>query len=260
MFKAYVICTTPRSGSTLLCRLLASTGKTGNPDSFYHKPQFMAEWAAEWGVAKEERNSPDSFDRAYLAAAIQAGRANTDIFGIRLQSGYLPLLSKTLDQIYPGCNTDAERFSQAFGEPLYIHLSRSDKVAQAVSLVRAEQSGLWHRNADGTDYERLGAAQDPSYDFNRLHREILNLTKEDLGWSAWFANQEIKPYCVSYEQLSERPNDTLQDICRAVGVGLDGISDIKPRLAKLSDVINDEWIRRYNSDASHIGYPRKIFE
>ncbi|GAB0114311.1 hypothetical protein AcidC75_18350 [Acidisoma sp. C75] len=217
----------------------------------------MAEWAEEWGIAKEERNSSGSFDRAYLAAAIKAGRAGTGVFGIRLQYEYLSLLSKTLDQIYPGRNTDAERFRQAFGEPLYIHLSRSDKVAQAVSLVRAEQSGLWHLNDDGTDYERFGKAQDPSYDFNRLHREVLELTRGDQAWSQWFASQQIKPYCVSYGQLSECPNDTLQGICRAIGISLEGISNIKPRLAKLSDVINDEWIRRYNSDAGRVAYPLK---
>ena len=256
MFKVYIICTTPRSGSTLLCRLLASTGKTGNPDSFYHKPRFMAEWAAEWGLAKKGGESPVAFDRAYLAGALEAGRAGTDIFGMRLQYEYLPLLSKTLDQIYPGFKTDANRFKQAFGDPLYIHLSRSDKVAQAVSLVRAEQSGLWHLNADGTDYERVGRAQEPSYDFNRLHREVIELAKEDQAWSEWFIDQEIEPYRISYELLSERPGDTLQGVCHALGANPAGIADITPNLAKLSDAINEEWIRRYKSDISTAAYSR----
>lgn len=255
MFKAYLICTTPRSGSTLLCKLLASTGKTGHPDSFYHKPQFMAEWAAEWGVAKKEGDSPGAFDRAYLAAAIEAGRAGTDIFGMRLQYGYMPLLLKTLDQIYPGLDSDNDRFKQAFGKPLYIHLSRSDKVAQAVSLVRAEQSGLWHLNADGTDYERLGAAQEPSYDFNRLHREVLELAREDQAWSEWFASQEIEPYRISYERLSAHPDDTLRGVCDALGAELPGTIDIKPALAKLSDSINAEWMQRYQSDVSEAANP-----
>ncbi|MEM1201062.1 MAG: Stf0 family sulfotransferase, partial [Pseudomonadota bacterium] len=30
-FDAYVICTSPRSGSTLLCKLLAPTGIAGKP-------------------------------------------------------------------------------------------------------------------------------------------------------------------------------------------------------------------------------------
>ena len=47
MLDGYIICGTPRTGSTLLCNLLASTKKTGNPDSFYGR-KFMPAWAEEW--------------------------------------------------------------------------------------------------------------------------------------------------------------------------------------------------------------------
>ena len=252
MFNAYIICTTPRSGSTLLCRLLASTGRTGNPDSFYHRPHFMAEWATEWGVAESEADSPGTFDRSYLAAAIEAGRAGTGIFGMRLQYSYLTLLSRTLDLIYPGLESDADRFVCAFGEPLYIHLSREDKVAQAVSLIRAEQSGLWHLSADGTAYERVGTPQDPYYDFDRIHREVATLSAEDAAWSGWFIAQKIEPHRVSYEMLSEHSNDTLQGIFQALGGSLKGIDTVAPSLSKLSDTVNAEWIERYNVDLAKI--------
>ena len=37
-YESYVLCTSPRSGSTLLCKLLAATGVAGNPDSYFHRP------------------------------------------------------------------------------------------------------------------------------------------------------------------------------------------------------------------------------
>ena len=40
---SYALCATPRSGSTLLCDLLADTGVAGRPDSFF-RPQAIAEW------------------------------------------------------------------------------------------------------------------------------------------------------------------------------------------------------------------------
>ena len=46
MFDAYIICGTPRTGSTLLCKLLASTGTSGDPHSFYRR-QDLPEWAEE---------------------------------------------------------------------------------------------------------------------------------------------------------------------------------------------------------------------
>nr|WP_245766264.1 Stf0 family sulfotransferase [Sulfitobacter brevis] len=44
-----MICATPRSGSTLLCTLLRSTGIAGDPNSYF-RPNDVAEWALEWGL------------------------------------------------------------------------------------------------------------------------------------------------------------------------------------------------------------------
>ena len=45
----------------------------------------------------------------------------------------------------------------------YLHLSREDKLAQAVSDLKAEQSGLWHVFTDGSERETT----DPSYRIRR---------------------------------------------------------------------------------------------
>ncbi|WP_246682224.1 Stf0 family sulfotransferase [Mesorhizobium sp. B3-2-1] len=49
MFDGYIICGTPRTGSTLLCKLLAATGTTADPHSFYRR-QDVSEWAEDWGL------------------------------------------------------------------------------------------------------------------------------------------------------------------------------------------------------------------
>jgi LPS sulfotransferase NodH len=46
----FVICATPRTGSTLLCALLAATGVAGRPESIYWA-EDRADWAEEWGVS-----------------------------------------------------------------------------------------------------------------------------------------------------------------------------------------------------------------
>jgi LPS sulfotransferase NodH len=248
MPASYIICTTPRSGSTLLCRLLASTGRAGNPDSFYHRDEFMREWAAEWGLPDADKTSRSDFDRAYLDAARRAGEAGTGIFGLRLQQEYMGLLSETLDRLYPGLPSDAHRLEQAFGTIVYIHLTRADKVAQAVSLVKAEQSGLWHRNADGTDYERLGLPREPAYDFKSIHREVAALEEAERAWIAWFDRHRIRPISLSYEALADHPAETVIEICRALRTDPPAEGTIKPPLAKLSDAVSLEWIGRYRAD------------
>ena len=51
-------------------------------------------------------------------------------------------LLKRLELFYPDQPCDRARLQSAFGSPLYLHLSRNDKVAQAVSRLMAEQTGL----------------------------------------------------------------------------------------------------------------------
>ena len=53
-FDSCLICATPRTGSTLLCGLLASTKVAGQPESYFREPDEQL-WAARWGIAR----SPD---------------------------------------------------------------------------------------------------------------------------------------------------------------------------------------------------------
>lgn len=46
---AYLLCGTPRTGSTLLCSLLSSTGVLGHPESYFREPD-EAVWARRFGL------------------------------------------------------------------------------------------------------------------------------------------------------------------------------------------------------------------
>jgi trehalose 2-sulfotransferase len=208
----------------------------------------MREWAVEWGLPDFQTTFAKDFDTAYVRAAIRAGKAGTKVFGLRLQKENLRLLSETLDRIFPGLPSDASRLEHAFGTILYIHLTRADKVAQAASLVRAQQSGLWHAAPDGTEIERLSAPQNPHYDFDKIHKEVRDLEAQDAGWNDWLGRQEITPMRVQYEGFAADPAKTLIDICKALGVEAPEAQSIRPAVAKLSDELSLEWIRRYRAD------------
>ena len=150
--SSYIIAATPRSGSTLLCDLLSGTGIAGQPHSYYRREDIL-DYARTWGVSSPDVIGDEAFERTYLEAVRRAGAAQTGIFGLRLMWSSVAELSARLSAIHPDRLDDSVRFELAFGKPLYIHLSRRDKVAQAVSLLKAKQSGLWHRAADGTERE-----------------------------------------------------------------------------------------------------------
>jgi LPS sulfotransferase NodH len=246
MLDGYIICGTPRTGSTLLCNLLVSA-KAGNPDSFYGRT-FMADWAREWALPARDWMSERDFNIAYLDAAIRAGKGKTGIFGLRLMRENLDELSAALDQIFPGLPSDRARFEKAFGKILYLHLSRADKLAQAVSFIKAQQTGLWHIAPDGTEIERLAPPQEPEYDFERIRHEVMTLESYDAAWNTWFEAQDITPLRIFYERLSENPAQTLARICDALGILAPHADHVKPGVAKLSDATSLDWMRRYQMD------------
>lgn len=246
-FDAYIICATPRTGSTLLCDLLASTGRTGAPDSFFSR-KFMLWWADQWGVPPAETLGEPAFSKAYLASAIRAGKGGTGMFGLRLMRDSVDDLDGLIDRVYPGMPPGKARHQKAFGTVLYIHLYREDKLAQAVSLVKAEQTGLWHVARDGSEIERLGPPGEPVYDFERLQSELTELENGDLAWLSWFAEQNISPLRVSYDHLSADPASALIRICDDLGVGAPDRASIRPGVAKLADAVSRQWMDQCRRD------------
>lgn len=209
----------------------------------------MPAWAEEWRLPARDTMSEREFNIAYLNAAVAAGKGGTGIFGLRLMRENLDELSAILDQIFPQLPSDKARLEKAFGRILYIHLSREDKLAQAISLVKAEQTGLWHIAPDGTEIERLAPPQEPHYDFARINREVLELESYDRAWNSWFAAQGIEPLRIGYETLSANPAAALIGICKALGIQPPNAREVSPGVAKLSDETSLDWMRRYRSDA-----------
>jgi len=246
-FDGYVLCGTPRTGSTLLCGLLAATKVAGDPDSFFRR-QIVDWWAGEWGLPGRATMAAKDFDAAYLEAAIAAGKGGTPVFGLRLMRENLEELAAMLDGLFPALPSDRARLERAFGRLLYIHLFREDKLAQAISLIKAEQTGLWHVAPDGTEVERLAPPAEPRYDFARIHREVTALESYDAAWNDWFDEEGIEPLRVGYETLSAEPAATLARLCAALGVPPPDAGGVRPGVAKLSDETSTEWARRYRLD------------
>jgi LPS sulfotransferase NodH len=221
----------------------------GRPDSFFRRESIL-EWADDFNVSVVEWDDDRQFDQSYLAAAHQEGKAGTPVFGMRLMWESVADLSKRLESFYPGLPSDSARFRSAFGSPRYLHLAREDKVAQAVSLLKAEQSGLWHVFADGTERERLGPGQAPAYDSNELLELVSQLKEDDAAWTRWFDQQEVEPVCISYEALSTEPQAVLATVLSFLGLDPDIAGDVKPRTAKLADSESCNWAARFRKESA----------
>jgi LPS sulfotransferase NodH len=246
-FTSYILCATPRSGTTLLCDLLEATGVAGRPNSYFRR-QNISDWAREWGIPRGDFADAEGFERAYLAAARRIGTDATPTFGLRLMWGSAVEFFAQLGRLYPELPDDPARLQQAFGPTLYVHVSRQDKVAQAVSRLRAEQGGLWHRAADGSDRERSSASQPVAYDGAGLASFLAEAEAEDAAWNVWFDRYGIAPLRLTYEGLSADPQATVAQILAALGQDPAIAATVMPRTAKLADATSLEWAARFRRE------------
>lgn len=117
---SYLVCVTPRTGSSLLCGLLASTGVAGRPESYFRRPDERS-WAARWRIIR----SPDgAFSYAdYVKAALAAGRTDNGVFAARLMWGTLDEVTGKLRAIYPDVSGgDVGLLNRAFGHMRFVYL------------------------------------------------------------------------------------------------------------------------------------------
>ncbi|MEM7060155.1 MAG: Stf0 family sulfotransferase [Pseudomonadota bacterium] len=246
-YKSYVICTSSRSGSTLLCRLLAATGVAGAPDSHFHEPSIDA-----WLKYYDLKPGPECSDAQILdlifKAALTEGTAGTAVFGLRLQRHSFDFFAAQLAKRHPGLSKDVDTFQAEFGRTQFIYLTRQDKVEQAVSYVKAEQSGLWHMAPDGTELERLSAPQVPVYDADAIKARVEELSALDAAWLDWFTSQAIEPLRITYTDLSADPVLVLRRILEALGLDPETAEGVQPGVAKLADQVSHDWVQRFRRD------------
>lgn len=247
-YASYMICTAPRSGSTLLCRLLAETGVAGRPASHFHEPS-LAEWTRRLGVDPGPAASDREVVEACIQAALSRGRSDNGVFGLRLQRPSFDFFFSQLALVQADGGSERARFEGVFGRTLFIHLSRADKVEQAVSCLKAEQTGLWHVAADGSDLERVGPPRAPAYDGQKLQAWVEAMVGYDRDWNAWFAAEAITPVRIAYDDLSADPKETVRRVLGALGLDPAAADRVSPSVRKMADDTNRDWAARFRAEA-----------
>ena len=181
----------------------------------------------------------------FAKAAIKAGRTANGVFAARIMWG-------TMDELVLGL-TSSDRPSdepattvlgRVFGPLEYVYLRREDIVAQAVSLLIAEQTQLWHQTE-----ERPGAmAAEPSYNFEAIKERVQALQADNRAWEAWFTANGVMPHRVVYSDLERRPEAAIQGILNHLGVALPRSITISTPDIRLAREINRQWISRYQRE------------
>lgn len=224
--------------------MLAATGCAGKPESYFHVPSFER-WLEVFDFRETAFSSRQGALHAIFGAAIERGTTENGIFGLRMQRGSFDYFRKQLSLVSSEPMNDVARIETVFGSTTFVHLSREDWIDQAISLLRAEQTGLWHRNADGTELERRTHSNEPEYDAEAIARHVDDLTALDSSWESWFQSQELQPLRITYDALSRDPQDVLSSVLSEIQCDPGIAKTVATPTAKLADSESEEWKKRF---------------
>lgn len=228
--------------------LLAGTGIAGLPNSHFHVPSLAA-WLKSYELDRNDLSSDRDAMSAVFEAARKRGTGDTGMFGLRLQRESFDFFIRQVGQLYSDEQTDVGRITAAFGPTKFLYLTRLNKLDQAISLVKATQTGLWHKAADGSDLERhAGARGDLQYDFRAISQALAEVTTLDHEWNLWFEREGVRPVRITYDDLSGAPTEELGRVLAALGLDSAAAQTVPLPTAKLADATSRSWARRFQAE------------
>jgi LPS sulfotransferase NodH len=219
---SYMVCSIPRSGSSLLCELLSSTGLAGAPAEFFH-PDKMSALRQRWDA--------ETLDD-YLRELFARKTSPNGVFGAKAHWGqYNPLFG----------DTDPRR---VLPRPQLVFITRRDRLRQAVSWVRALQTFRWATEG-GPRVDRPAV-----FDSEHIGRKLRRIDREESLWEGLFDRYGIEPQRVVYEDFVEAQETTVREVLDELEVDTPANLDLPPpALDRQADDLSEEWIERYLADA-----------
>lgn len=228
--SAYLLCGTPRTGSTMLCSLLSSTGMLGRPESYFRQPD-EALWAQRVGVAAEGTRVHD-YDYCTFVQAVQAmATTGNGVFAARIMWGSIGPIVERLGASQG--ESDVSRLEQTFGPLTFVYLRREDVFAQAASWARAEQTNFWQQGDV--------ALREPKEDLAQMKNLLRTIVEHNGAWQSWFDSHGVQPHLVTYEQLAHDSRGVVEGIAARIGVGLPATWQPVSPHRRQADEINHRW-------------------
>jgi len=270
--RSYLVCATPRSGSTLVCKALRETGVAGRPEEYFEalrstgRPRRPEEYFAgiddrsifdELGDPDDGAGPPPAWSRTaydrYLDWAKEQGTTPNGVFGAKLMWQYLGDFVGLLRNVPDYRDLPlSELLPAAFPDLTFVRVVRANKIRQAVSLWKAVQTASW------SSTEKTSANDPPYYAFIDQHkpqlrfhyRAISHLLEQILAaeasWDAFFEHTRIKPILVLYENFAADYVTSTRSVLERLEIEIPEDLELEPRMKSQTDSINDDWARRFS--------------
>lgn len=234
--KSIIICSTGRSGSTLLGRTLSSVGYAGNCREFF-RPDVLA----NHGVGK-------SVDRlyGYFASAYGRGKTSNQVFGVKLHWDHMVDLLKIVrtDPTWQP-QSDISVLSELFPNPTFIFIRRQHLVKQAISMEMGNQTGVYVIDAENAG-DRPSVEQRLRFKPLNIYRCKQGIQRRNQKWRDFFQQNNVSFLEVVYEDLVQDFDTVMGRVLEFSGFGVCAAEiNIIQATKKQGNRVNERWLKYY---------------
>jgi LPS sulfotransferase NodH len=246
----YIIATSQRTGSTLLGDGLASTGVAGTPD------EWFVPGAGGDAVLKRQFGcvgDADYIDQVIRGTATPNGVFGTKLFWQQWDSLIPKLIAKTNHPAdRPMRDILPELLTTGLGSPIkYIWLRRRNTVAQAISLYRAQNTGVWRSIAGRADQDTVVDRELP-FDFDGIAVHMQRIEEVDRKWISYFRSYRISALMLFYEDFVANYEETVRGVLKFLGLSYEDVIVSPPKLERQADARSQEWEERYRERVGNL--------
>lgn len=222
--RGIIILSEGRSGTNWLGSLTNSTGILG----------VSQEWvdSVHMGVRPKDLSAA-----SYIQSILKHASTDNNFFALKVFPRHVHWFS-----IFYGLDLLKELRERH--DILFIFVTRSDRLRQAVSFSRATQSHAWTIFHDRKGNEK--------YDFERICRCYFSIGQSYEFWKSYLAVQNLPYLHFSYEDLLPNPRPFVDAVANHAGVTT--VPDYKTNLKVQSDAATDEWCERFSKEVKQRGF------
>ena len=277
---SYLICATPRSGSTLLSQAVRDTGIAGCPEEHFEvlletgqprqprdyfqrsndpevwalldDPEFrhvLGEYGGRYAEHPARRDPlwrPPEFERL-VEGALHKGTTDNGVLGTKIMWAYfrdfVRLARRTSVPDVRPCGVPASVLPNL---RRFVWMRRRDTTRQAVSLWKALQTQQWRKDSD----EDAGG-QGLRFSFAAVDHLKLRIDEHNAAWQDFFEVCGVEPMEVVYEELVEDYRGTVLWLLDSIGISVpENFAVAEPKMRRQADELSEEWARLYDARAA----------
>jgi len=217
--RSFVICSTQRSGSFLLCRLLVNAG-LGVPHEYFQQGH-MQRLCTRWRTGRITVAD-------YISLLRARRQSRNGCFGIKIHwNEFAPIAQEAGDHLFTP-------------ETTVFHLVRRDLLAQAASLCRSTATGVWD--------EETGLQTTAPQAFNPNDPEVIlqaaqAIAHETAQWQLYLSARGLSVTTLVYEEVVRDQAVTVRRIAQTLGFAPEQVLE-EPKPSRSAPKLDAEVKRR----------------